>query len=149
MKEEDVAAIILNTESFSEALGDYGQPAKLNLGGFNGIAIDKNGIITGLNDKNERCYIGILAMAKFTNQQGLEKEGGSLFSETSNSGVAVFAAARSSGYGSMDAGGLEMSNVDLSAEFTDMIVTQRGFQANSRVITTSDTLLEELINLKR
>jgi flagellar hook protein FlgE len=123
--------------------------SKLNLAGFNGIAIDQNGIITGLNDKQEKCYIGIIAMAKFTNQQGLQKEGQSLFSETANSGLADYKVARYSGYGSLDAGGLEMSNVDLSAEFTDMIVTQRGFQANSRVITTSDTLLEELINLKR
>ena len=89
-------------------------------------------------------------MAQFANAMGLEKVGDNCYTATLNSGdfdgIGVDITANG---GSMSTGTLEMSNVDLSTEFTDMITTQRGFQANSRIITTSDTLLEELINLKR
>ena len=89
-------------------------------------------------------------MAQFFNASGLEKIGDNCYQSTLNSGefdgIGVEISADG---GSISSGELEMSNVDLSSQFTDMIVTQRGFQANSRVITTSDTLLEELINLKR
>ena len=89
-------------------------------------------------------------MAQFANASGLEKIGDDCYHSTLNSGefdgIGVEISADG---GSISSGELEMSNVDLSSQFTDMIVTQRGFQANSRVITTSDTLLEELINLKR
>ena len=91
-----------------------------------------------------------VAVAQFSNASGLEKVGDSCYQTTLNSGEFDGIGVEVSADGSaISTGELEMSNVDLSAQFTDMIITQRGFQANSRVITTSDTLLEELINLKR
>ena len=90
---------------------------------------------------NSRLYFAI-------NASGLEKAGDNLYSTTLNSGEAVINDITANG-GSMTTGELEMSNVDLSAEFTDMITTQRGFQANSRIISVSDSMLEELVNLKR
>ena len=99
---------------------------------------------------NQTKLLGQIAVAEFANASGLEKQGDNLYSATLNSGefdgIGVDITA-SGGY--MNTGVLEMSNVDLSAEFTEMITTQRGFQANSRIITVSDTLLEELVNLKR
>lgn len=93
--------------------------------------------------------IGRIVLATFNNTAGLEKIGSSYYSESSNSGPVVYNFANNGGAGSLTSGSLEMSNVDLATELTNMIITQRGFQANSRVITTSDTMLEELINLKR
>ena len=94
--------------------------------------------------------LGQIATAAFANASGLEKEGDNLYSATLNSGEFDGIGEDITADGSkMTSGELEMSNVDLSTEFTQMITTQRGFQANSRVITTSDTLLEELVNLKR
>lgn len=120
------------------------------LSGYTGIAIDDTGTITGINDTSgDKETIGYLALANFVNPPGLEKKGNNLYAASSNSGVPVYYKSQSGGTGKINPGGLEMSNVDLAYEFTDMIVTQRGFQANSRVITTSDTMLEELVNLKR
>ena len=99
--------------------------------------------------QNQKITIGKIAVALFSNNGGLEKAGNSLYRSTASSGTAVVGPAKENGAGTIMGGGLEMSNVDLSTEFTDMIVTQRGFQANSRIITVSDTLLEELVNLKR
>ena len=94
--------------------------------------------------------MGQIAVASFANPAGLEAIGNSMFSATQNSGeFDGIGQDVTKGGGSLSTGVLEMSNVDLSQQFTDMITTQRGFQANSRIITTSDTLLEELINLKR
>jgi flagellar hook protein FlgE len=94
--------------------------------------------------------LGQIAVAEFANASGLEKEGDNLYKASQNSGdFDGIGIDIKSGGGYMTTGVLEMSNVDLSAEFTDMITTQRGFQANSRIITVSDTLLEELVNLKR
>jgi flagellar hook protein FlgE len=94
--------------------------------------------------------LGQIAVAEFANASGLEKEGDNLYKATQNSGdFDGIGTEVKTGGGYMTTGVLEMSNVDLSAEFTDMITTQRGFQANSRIITVSDTLLEELVNLKR
>ena len=114
------------------------------------VSIDKNGIITGIDKKTQLItQIGQLEIATFTNQTALEKLGSNLYAETTNSGEAVFSKPGENGAGIINPGTLEMSNVDLANEFTDMIVTQRGFQANSRIITTSDSMLEELVNLKR
>ena len=88
-------------------------------------------------------------MATFKNTNGLEKVGNSAFRSTVNSGYAQVGQPGSAGMGSVVTGALEMSNVDLSQEFTNLIIAQRGFQANSRVITTSDEMLQELVNLKR
>ncbi len=116
---------------------------------YSNISIDTTGTIKGINHNNEEVVIGQLVLSVFSNNSGLEKAGSSLYRETANSGEPLYTTANENGAGIFNVGGLEMSNVDLASEFTDMIVTQRGFQANSRVITTSDTLLEELINLKR
>ena len=103
----------------------------------------------GFYSNGYQQIIGRIALAKFTNQEGLQNAGGSLFKQTSNSGEAVVLRAGQAGLGKVAAGALEMSNVDLSQEFTDMIIAQRGFQANSKTISTADTILQELINLKR
>ena len=92
---------------------------------------------------------GYLRVAKFANAMGLENSGDNFYQTTASSGDASLVDIKAEGIGSITSGILEMSNVDLSQEFTNMITTQRGFQANSRTITVSDTLLEELINLKR
>ena len=120
------------------------------LGAMTGISIDTSGRIYGTYDNGNTELLWQIAVAQFSNASGLEKVGESCYRTTLNSGefdgIGVEISADGS---SMTTGELEMSNVDLSSEFTSMITTQRGFQANSRVITTSDTLLEELVNLKR
>ena len=120
------------------------------LGAMTGVSINSNGMIYGSYDNGNTVLLGQIAVAKFANASGLEMIGDGCYQTTLNSGtfdgIGVDISADG---GSLTTGALEMSNVDLSSEFTDMITTQRGFQANSRVITTSDTLLEELINLKR
>ena len=113
------------------------------------FTIDQNGNIVGVFSNGITRNLGQIALARFANPAGLLKEGNSLYSITSNSGSPLVGAANSGGFGSIKPGSLEMSNVDLSTEFTDMIITQRGFQANSRVITASDEMLQELVNLKR
>lgn len=118
------------------------------LGALTGVAVQNDGRIYGSYDNGNTVLLGQIAAAHFANASGLEKIGESCYNTTLNSGEAVIGDISADG-SSMTSGEIEMSNVDLSAEFTDMITTQRGFQANSRVITTSDTLLEELINLKR
>lgn len=120
------------------------------LGDMIGVFVDTNGKIYGSYDNGNTILLGQIAVAQFANAMGLEKVGDNCYTTTLNSGefdgIGVDITA---GGGTMSTGMLEMSNVDLSSEFTEMIITQRGFQANSRIITVSDTLLEELINLKR
>lgn len=120
------------------------------LGDMIGAFVDTNGKIYGTYDNGNTILLGQIAVAQFANAMGLEKVGDNCYTTTLNSGefdgIGVDITADGS---KMTSGELEMSNVDLSTEFTQMITTQRGFQANSRVITTSDTLLEELVNLKR
>lgn len=120
------------------------------IGELIGIEIGQDGRITASYDNGLTKLLGQIAVAEFANAAGLSKAGNNLYSATQNSGEfdGVGKDITASG-GSMTSGVLEMSNVDLSSEFTTMITTQRGFQANSRIITTSDTLLEELVNLKR
>ncbi len=123
-----------------------GQPQ----GNMSGLSVDITGRIYGSYDNGDTKLLGQIAVTSFANPAGLEAVGNNLYQETMNSGEfdGVGQDISVSG-GKMNTGVLEMSNVDLSTEFTEMITTQRGFQANSRIITTSDTLLEELINLKR
>ena len=120
------------------------------LGDMSGVSIQTDGMIYASYDNGMTRLLGQIAVAEFANVSGLEKAGDNLYSATLNSGefdgIGVNITANG---GKMSTGQLEMSNVDLSAEFTEMITTQRGFQANSRIITVSDTLLEELTNLKR
>lgn len=128
----------------------------INIGDPNSItnlSIDESGKITYLTKgqdgkmiEGEPKYIGI---ARFNNNGGLEKIGENLYVETEASGEAEMLTPGTSGAGKLVSGTLEMSNVDLSEEFTEMIVAQRGFQANTRIITTSDEILQELVNLKR
>jgi len=118
-------------------------------GALEGFAIDEKGIITGVFTNGERKALGQVMLAKFDNPMGLQSLGGNMFLDTRNSGEPQFGGAAVSGFGAIIPGNLEMSNVDISLEFTEMITTQRGFQANSRVITTSDEMLQELANMKR
>jgi len=118
-------------------------------GVLNGFAIDASGVVNGIFTNGKRKQLGQLMLAKFDNPMGLEKLGNNFFVDTRNSGEPQLGKGNSSGYGAIAPGVLEMSNVDLSMEFTEMITTQRGFQANSRIITTSDEMLQELVNMKR
>lgn len=118
-------------------------------GTLEGFTIDPTGTVTGVFTNGDRRAIGQIMLAKFDNPMGLQKMGSNFFLDTRNSGEAQFGAGGSSGFGAVNGGTLEMSNVDISLEFTEMITTQRGFQANSRIITTSDEMLQELVNLKR
>ncbi|HOU84180.1 MAG TPA: flagellar hook protein FlgE [Spirochaetota bacterium] len=120
-----------------------------SMGYMEGFNIDNSGVITGVYSNGVKQAIGQVAMAVFTNPGGLTAVGENLFEVSNNSGLANIGEANQGGRGKIVAGALEMSNVDLSDQFTDMIITQRGFQANSRTITTSDQMLQELINLKR
>ena len=139
------------TSTLTATNGDAkGNEAGRRLGDMVGVSIQNNGMIYASYDNGQTKLLGQIATAAFANNSGLCKEGDNLYSSTMNSGefdgIGVDVTA-SGGY--MTTGVLEMSNVDLSSEFTTMITTQRGFQANSRIITVSDTLLEELTNLKR
>ena len=113
------------------------------------IAIGSDGVISVTHADLGTVSAGKISLANFANPSGLQLEGSNYYSATSNSGRAMLCNPGSDGTGELQSNTLELSNVDLSSEFADMITTQRGFQANSRIITVSDTMLEELINLKR
>ena len=139
------------TSTVSATSGDFdGVGTGRRLGDMIGVSVQNNGMIYASYDNGMTKLLGQIATAAFANASGLERAGDNLYSATLNSGefdgVGVDITANG---GYMSTGMLEMSNVDLSSEFTEMITTQRGFQANSRIITVSDTLLEELTNLKR
>ncbi len=119
------------------------------LGTLESFALSNDGTITGVFSNGLRQPIGQLAMATFANPGGLEKAGNTSFRTADNSGAPAIGLAGVGGRGTLSAGALEMSNVDLAEEFTGLIVAQRGFQANSRVITTSDEILQDLVQLKR
>lgn len=114
-----------------------------------GISIGGDGTIVASHGVLGELVIGRIDLATFDNARGLQRTGSSYFAQTVNSGEAAYAVPGENGTGALIGSSLELSNVDLSQEFSDMITTQRGFQANSRLITVSDTMLEELINLKR
>lgn len=139
------------TSTLTATNGDInGLGSGRKLGKMIGVSVQNNGMIYASYDNGQTKLLGQIAVAEFANASGLEKAGDNLYSDTLNSGefdgIGVDITANG---GYMNTGVLEMSNVDLSAEFTEMITTQRGFQANSRIITVSDTMLEELVNLKR
>jgi flagellar hook protein FlgE len=119
------------------------------MGYLENFKIDSSGTITGVYTNGTNRTLGQIALATFTNQGGLEKAGETAFVVSTNSGAANIGPSGIAGKGEIIAGTLEMSNVDMAAEFVDMIVTQRGFQANSRTIQTADQLLQELLQLKR
>jgi flagellar hook protein FlgE len=118
-------------------------------GTLESYSIAPDGTVTGTFSNGAIQPIAQVALASFANVAGLEKVGGSTFRASTSSGAAAYGAPGSEGVGALAAGYLEMSNVDLSQEFTNLIVAQRGFQANARMITSSDQVLEELTNLKR
>lgn len=121
-----------------------------SMGKLSDVSIDETGKLYGVYTNGETKLLGQIAVATFANPMALESLGNSVYTTTQNSGYfdGIGTSVDEDG-GKISQGVLEMSNVDLSAEFTDMITTQRGFQANSRIITTSDSMLEELVNLKR
>ena len=139
------------TSTISAKNGDTdGVGTGRKLGELAGVSIQNNGMIYASYDNGMTRLLGQIAVAEFANPSGLEKMGDNLYQATMNSGeFDGIGTDISANGGSMNTGVLEMSNVDLSQEFAEMITTQRGFQANSRIITVSDTLLEELVNLKR
>ena len=141
-----------NTNGSSTIKATKGDIHSLNtgraVGEMNGVSVSTDGQIFAKYSNGQTKLLGQIASAEFANASGLSKEGDNLYASTLNSGEATIQDITTDG-GYMNTGVLEMSNVDLSSEFTEMITTQRGFQANSRIITVSDTLLEELTNLKR
>ncbi|SFU40904.1 flagellar hook-basal body complex protein [Butyrivibrio sp. INlla21] len=141
-----------NTNGSSTITATKGDLSSLNtgraVGEMNGVSVGTDGRIFANYSNGQTKLLGQIASAEFANASGLSKEGDNLYASTLNSGEATIQDITTDG-GYMNTGVLEMSNVDLSQQFTEMITTQRGFQANSRIITVSDTLLEELTNLKR
>lgn len=140
------------TATIGATSGDYdGRYTGRKLGAMSGVSIETSGKIFASYDNGTTKLLGQIAVANFANASGLEKQGENLYSATQNSGAfdGIGEEVDADGTGKINSGVLEMSNVDLSSEFTEMITTQRGFQANSRIITVSDTMIEELVNLKR
>lgn len=113
------------------------------------FSVQSNGTVSYIDETGEPQVAGQIAIASFSNAAGLEKSGSNLFLNSENAGYNGIVAPETEGTASIVSGSLEMSNVDLSEEFTEMITAQRGFQANTRIITTSDEILQELVNLKR
>lgn len=118
-------------------------------GALQGFSVGPDGVITGLYTNGLTRNLGQVGMAIFTNPNGLDRLGSNLWRETDNSGLPTVGTAKNGGRGQITAGYLEQSNVDIGSEFTDMIITQRGFQANTKVVTTVDDMLQEVINMKR
>jgi flagellar hook protein FlgE len=135
----------------------YGGPKSLSVTAADGAAagslqsfqIGSDGGVLGIFSNGQKLTLAKLALANFNNPAGLLKQGSTTFQSTTNSGLAQVGTAASGGRGTLLGGTLEMSNVDLAQEFTNLIIAQRGFQANSRVITTSDQMLQDLVDLKR
>lgn len=113
------------------------------------VSVSADGVLSGVFSNGQEMELYTLTMTSFTNQWGLRREGNNLFSETRDSGSALTGTAKSAGKGSITSNALESSNVDMASQFVDLITSQRGFQANSKVITTTDTLLGEVIAMKR
>lgn len=138
----------LGLKSGTFTLKDGTEGGSMSLSGA-AVAVLSNGVIEATHPDLGKIQIGRIDLVTFENPYGLEEVGNSYFKATSNSGEAKACQAGEGGTGMLKTSSLEMSNVDMSTEFSDMIVTQRGFQANSRIITVSDSILEELVNLKR
>ena len=118
-------------------------------GSLTSIGIESNGSVRGMFTNGDAQVLGRVSVAAFNNPSGLRRQGENMFVQSEASGQPVVGEAGTTIQGSIRAGSIELSNVDLAEEFTNMIVTQRGFQASARSITTSDELLTELVNLKR
>lgn len=143
----DIALDLTNITSGSgDSSVETGEVNGYASGTLEDISIDSNGIIMGVYSNGQQQPLGMIAIAQFANSAGLERVGSNYFVATANSGDFTNGVAAD---GTLSSGSLEMSNVDLSYEFSQMIITQRGYQANSRIITISDEMLETLINMKR
>jgi flagellar hook protein FlgE len=112
------------------------------------VTIGQDGIVTTIDPAGVVTQVAAISMAKFPNNEGLERVSGNKFAASNNSGAESVGTAGTNGLGTLSPGAVEMSNVDLAQEFTNMITAQRGFQANSRIISTADEMLQELVNLK-
>jgi flagellar hook protein FlgE len=153
----NTVAVDFGTTGDPDALQQYSGAASVSalsqngsaLGALQSFTIGQDGTVTGVFSNGRTRAIGQIALSSFSNPVGLEKVGDSLYRATVNSGLAQVGVAGAGGRGTLSGSTLEMSNVDLAQEFTNLIVAQRGFQANSRVITASDELLQDLVNLKR
>ncbi len=153
LDDADDLDIELRFTNMTEYAGDY-TPVVFNQDGYSAgdlqtISVDPSGTISGSFSNGQNRKLAQLAIATFSNPSGLTKVGNNMYQVSYNSGEPDRGIPGISGRGVIKPETLEMSNVDLSQEFVDMIITQRGFQANSRVITTSDQILEELVNLRR
>ncbi len=147
--ERDVEGFLVNPQGM-KLLDETGQPVQIERDNVVSYSIGSDGVITTVGNDQQVQTAATIGMVTVPNPGGLEKVGGSLFKTTVASGnIEMETTTPTTANSKILSGQLEMSNVDLSEEFTEMIVAQRGFQANSRIITTSDTVLEELINLKR
>jgi flagellar hook protein FlgE len=119
------------------------------MGTLSGYNFDSTGVMTGTFSNGQKKKLAQVALANFTNPGGLNKVSDTLYEKSNNSGEPSVGSTNTGGRGKLSPSSLEMSNVDLAQQFSDMIITQRGYQANSKIITTTDTMLEELVNLKR
>lgn len=129
---------------------DYSGVEKLTIpDNAESFSVETNGTVTYVDENGQRQVAGQIALANFANPAGLQKSGGNLFLDSENAGFTGLIIPETEGAASIVSGALEMSNVDLAEEFTEMITAQRGFQANTRIISTSDEILQELVNLKR
>ncbi len=150
-------AVTISLDGDSGAVTQFGELSTLSVASQDGfgagilqsISMSQEGVLVGSFSNGINRPLAQLAIANFTNPEGLEKSGGSMFSATINSGDPQLAAAGNGGRGLIASGTLEMSNVDLAQEFVTLITAQRGFQANSRVVTSSDEVLSDIVNLKR
>ncbi|PWK12706.1 flagellar basal body rod protein FlgG [Tumebacillus permanentifrigoris] len=144
---------LVNSDGWKVAANDGATPITIDLEAVKSYTFDSKGNLYLVNNDGttDGTAAATIGLAKFSNPSGLEKVGGSLFRESGNSGTAAFGGPGSTdvGLGTLQVGALEMSNVDLTNEFSEMIVAQRGFQANSRTITVADEILQEVVNLKR
>ncbi|SDL33102.1 flagellar hook protein FlgE [Maridesulfovibrio ferrireducens] len=146
----EVEKSALSTTSYSTGSTTLFQSQDGYTAGFlQNVSVSRDGVLTGRYSNGQILELYVLTLADFNNRWGLRREGGNLFSETRESGDALTGLPNSGGKGSIASNSLEASNVDLAVEFVNMITTQRGFQANSKVITTTDTMMGELIQLKR
>lgn len=147
------SAITMNVSGITQYGGSTTIQANNQNGNASGaldtVSIDTSGMIVGKFSNGKTQNLARVALATFTNEGGLSRVGDTLFAASNNSGNPSIGTSGTGGRGSLTPGTLEMSNIDLADQFSKMIITQRGFQANSKIITTSDTMLEELVNLKR
>jgi len=149
--------VAINFASPGEALVNYGGASSVSAisqdgaatGTLQSLNVSKGGVITGVFSNGANEVLGQIALANFTNPSGLMKAGGSLYESTSNSGQAQIGTPDTGGRGTISSGVLEGSNVDLAQAFSDLVVAQRGFEANSKIITTSDQMLQALIAMKQ